>query len=82
MKTVINRLAFNVKYFLFWIFYFIVARAIFFGYYFDQTLELSLSTVSKTFLYGLRLDASFSAYISLLPFLLILFSVFLSANLF
>lgn len=80
MKTVINRLAFNVKYFLFWIFYFIVARAIFFGYYFDQTLELSLSTVSKTFLYGLRLDASFSAYISLLPFLLILFSVFLSAK--
>jgi len=78
MKTLVNRAAFNLKYFFFWIAYFVFARLIFLLYYFDKTQELSFLTISKTVVYGLRLDASFSAYISLLTFLLILLSIFIS----
>ena len=78
MKKLVNRAAFNLKYFLFWIAYFVFARLIFLLYYFDKTQELSFLTISKTVVYGLSLDASFSAYISLLPFLLILLSIFIS----
>ena len=78
MKTVKNRFLFNLYYFLFWIVYFVFARAFFLLYYFDKTQELGLSTVLKTFLYGLRLDASFAAYLSTIPFLLIIFSVFIN----
>lgn len=78
MKTLVNRATFNLKYFFFWIAYFVFARLIFLMYYFDKTQELSFLTISKTVVYGLRLDASFSAYISLLPFLLIVLSIFIS----
>ena len=78
MKTVKNRFLFNLYYFLFWIVYFVFARAFFLLYYFDKTQELGLSTILKTFLYGLRLDASFAAYLSTIPFLLIIFSVFIN----
>ncbi|WP_299760628.1 LTA synthase family protein [uncultured Pontibacter sp.] len=67
-----NRIIFQPFYFLFWVLYFIVARAIFLIYHLDRTAELSSSDVLYTFVYGLRLDASFAAYISILPFLLLL----------
>ena len=76
MKTIKNRFLFNVYYFLFWIVYFVFARAFFLIYYLDKANELGLSIIFKTFLYGLRLDASFAAYLSTIPFLLIIFSVF------
>ena len=47
-------------------------------YYVDKTQELEISTILKTFLYGLRLDASFAAYLSAIPFLLIMFSVIIN----
>ncbi|MFD1187955.1 LTA synthase family protein [Pontibacter rugosus] len=71
-----NRIAFPPLYFLFWLLYFIVARAIFLIYHLDRSSELTSSEVASTFIYGLRLDASFAAYISLLPFLLTLLSTF------
>lgn len=54
--------------------YFIVARAVFLVYHLNRTSELSTAEVWDTFLYGLRLDASFAAYISIVPFLLLLLS--------
>jgi len=75
MKNITNRFLYNLYYFLFWIVYFVFARFFFLMYYVDKTQELELSTVLKTFLYGLRLDASFAAYISTIPFLFIMFSV-------
>ncbi|WP_276496002.1 LTA synthase family protein [Pontibacter litorisediminis] len=69
-----NRVLYQPLYFLFWILYFIVARAIFLVYHLDRSSELASSDVLHTFAYGLRLDASFAAYISILPFLLLLVS--------
>lgn len=77
MKNFKNRLLFNLYYFLFWIVYFLFARLFFLAYYLDKTQELGISTTLKTFLYGLQLDASFAAYLSFIPFLLISLSVFI-----
>tara|TARA_R110002049_G_scaffold82223_8_gene209310 strand:- start:13940 stop:15796 length:1857 start_codon:yes stop_codon:yes gene_type:complete len=78
MKNLKNRLLFNISYFLLWIGYFVFARLFFLLFYFEKTQELGFITSVKTFLYGLRLDASFSAYLSIIPFLLILFSIFIN----
>ena len=76
MKNFKNRLLFNVYYFFLWIGYFVFARLFFLLFYFDKTKELGFTTILKTFLYGLRLDASFTAYLCLIPFLFIVFSLF------
>jgi phosphoglycerol transferase MdoB-like AlkP superfamily enzyme len=75
MKNFKNRLLYNIYYFLFWIVYFVFARIFFLAYYFDKSQELGFSTIIKTFFYGLQLDASFAAYISFIPFLLMIFSI-------
>jgi phosphoglycerol transferase MdoB-like AlkP superfamily enzyme len=72
-----NRLLFSLQYFLFWIIYFVFARLFFLLYYFDKTQELGFLTISKTFGYGIRLDAAFAGYLSVIPFLLILLSIFI-----
>lgn len=69
-----RRIFYQPLYFLFWILYFIVARAIFLVYHLDRSADLSFSEVLYTFVYGLRMDASFAAYISIVPFLLLLLS--------
>ncbi|MDO7849737.1 LTA synthase family protein [Hymenobacter sp. M29] len=66
-----NRFAFQPRYFLFWLLFFGLGRALFLGYEHAAASQLSMSTLAATFGYGLRLDASAAAYISLLPFLLI-----------
>jgi phosphoglycerol transferase MdoB-like AlkP superfamily enzyme len=78
MKNFKNRLLYNIYYFLFWIVYFVFARLFFLAYYFDQSQELGFSTMIKTFFYGLQLDASFAAYLSFIPFLLIIFSIIIN----
>ena len=70
-------------YFLYWLLFFAIARATFLLYHFQLTRTLSGGEIFKTFLYGLRMDASFTAYICLFPFLLLLiksFSVHLPIN--
>jgi phosphoglycerol transferase MdoB-like AlkP superfamily enzyme len=76
LKNLKNRLVFSLSYFCLWIGYFIFARLFFLLFYFEKTQNLSINTTLKTFLYGARLDASFSGYLCILPFLLILFSLF------
>jgi phosphoglycerol transferase MdoB-like AlkP superfamily enzyme len=58
--------------------YFIFARLFFLAFHFKETQELGITTSLKTFMYGIRLDVSFAAYLSILPFLLIILSVFLN----
>ena len=62
-------LFFQPLYYLFWIIYFVVARATFLIYHSSKTADLSGSDILNTFLYGFRLDLSFAAYLSALPFL-------------
>jgi len=65
-----NRFAFQPRYFIFWLIFFAVSRALFLGYQHGVASKLPFSTVLQTFIYGLRLDASATAYVSVLPFLL------------
>jgi phosphoglycerol transferase MdoB-like AlkP superfamily enzyme len=80
MKNFKNTLLFNISYFFLWIGYFIYARLFFLVFYFEKTKELEFSTIIKTFLYGIRLDTSFSAYLCVIPFLLIACSLFISSK--
>jgi phosphoglycerol transferase MdoB-like AlkP superfamily enzyme len=64
-----KRLTFQPRYFLFWLLFFAVGRAIFVVYYASQTAALPWATVLGTFAYGLRLDATMAAYVSVVPFL-------------
>ncbi|GAA3972948.1 alkaline phosphatase family protein [Hymenobacter antarcticus] len=52
--------------------FFGLARALFLGYQHGLTAQLSALTVLRTFGYGLRLDASAAAYVSVVPFLLLI----------
>lgn len=59
-------------YFLYWILFFIGAKIAFLLYHPGLTKTLTGSEIFKVFLYGLRMDASFTAYICIFPFLLFL----------
>ncbi|WP_347159255.1 LTA synthase family protein [Pontibacter chitinilyticus] len=65
-------LYFQPLYFLFWVLYFIVARAAFLLFHYAQSQLLSAGDIARTFAYGLRLDMSFTAYLCVIPFLLVL----------
>ncbi|WP_298778403.1 LTA synthase family protein [uncultured Polaribacter sp.] len=80
MKNLTSKLLYNLYYYLFWIVYFVFARLFFLLNHFEKTQELGFLTTLKTFLYGLQLDTSFAAYISLIPFLLIAFSAFINSK--
>lgn len=60
---------FQPRYFLFWLVWFELARAVFLVYHWDKANSLLTSTLLGTFGYGLRLDASMAAYLCLLPFI-------------
>ncbi|MBX0289438.1 LTA synthase family protein [Hymenobacter sp. HSC-4F20] len=65
-----NRFAFQPRYFLFWLLYFVLAKGVFVGYHWSLTHTLPMSTIAGIFGYGLRLDAAATAYVCTLPFLL------------
>lgn len=77
MNSFKNRLLFNITYYFLWVAYFLFARFLFLSYYFDKTSELGFITTLKTFLYGIQLDFSFAAYLAAIPFLIILFSIWI-----
>jgi phosphoglycerol transferase MdoB-like AlkP superfamily enzyme len=76
----LNRLVFCLIFFGMWMLYFLVARLIFVTFYFEKSSHCGFSVILQSFLQGLKLDLSASAYLSLLPFFLIAFSVWLSAE--
>lgn len=80
MKKFKNRLLFNVYYFVLWVGYFVFARLFFLLFHIDKTKELGFLTTLKTFLYGLQLDFAFAAYLSIIPFLLMILSVFINSK--
>ena len=59
-----------------WIGYFVFARLFFLLFYVERTKEIGLVNFFKTFAYGLQLDLAFTGYLCLIPFLLIIFSIF------
>lgn len=65
------RIGWLAQYYGSWVLFFVVARAIFLAYHSLKTSELNYATIGGVFAYGLRLDLSFAAYLSLLPGLLL-----------
>jgi len=80
MKSIKNRLLFNLSYFAMWVLYFLFARIFFLLFHFKKTSELGFLTTLKTFFYGIQLDLSFAGYLSIIPFLLILLSIFIPSK--
>ena len=75
MNNFKTRFLFNITYYFLWVIYFLFARFLFLTYYFDKTSELGFITTFKIFLYGIKLDFSFAAYLATIPFLFIIFSL-------
>ncbi|MET4106066.1 LTA synthase family protein [Hymenobacter sp. UYP22] len=64
-----NRFAFQPRYFIFWLAYFVAAKAVFLLYHVAHTRTLPVGTIGRVFGYGLRLDTSAAAYLCVVPFL-------------
>jgi phosphoglycerol transferase MdoB-like AlkP superfamily enzyme len=69
-----------LKYFLFWMFFFWVAKVLFLVWNFETTNQMSVEEISGIFWYGLKMDISTSCYLLLLPGLLIAFRILLPSG--
>lgn len=81
MNLLKTRLLANLIYFFSWVVYFFIGRFIFLVFYYEKTSELDFLSILKTFVYGVRLDMSFSSYLCAIAFFIILLSVFISKKL-
>lgn len=70
------RLLFLLKYFLFWLGFFVAGKLVFLTWFLRQTAELPTATTVGIVLHGLRMDAGATAYIVAVPFLLVVTSAF------
>jgi phosphoglycerol transferase MdoB-like AlkP superfamily enzyme len=61
-----------ISYFLYWLLFFVVTKALFLIYNHSLTSTLTLREILNVFIYGLRMDVAFTAYICIFPFLLFL----------
>jgi phosphoglycerol transferase MdoB-like AlkP superfamily enzyme len=71
-----NRILFILKYCLFWLLLFQVLRAVFIVYNYAFYNVSPIGEILKSFIYGSKLDVSFTAYLSILPFIIISISFF------
>jgi phosphoglycerol transferase MdoB-like AlkP superfamily enzyme len=69
MKT---RLFFFLRYFVFWLVFFLLAKCLFLLYHFNLTVTLDAAAVFGIFRHGLLLDLSAVSYITLIPLILLL----------
>ncbi|MCX7987228.1 MAG: LTA synthase family protein [Bacteroidales bacterium] len=69
-----KNLIFILSYFLFWLLYFLFVKSFFILFNLSHLKQLSISLIPQIFWYGLRLDLSASAYVLIVPFLLLLIS--------
>ncbi len=69
-----NLLVAFLKYFLFWLTYFLMSKLIFLLYNFDLTSSLTFAEILGIFRHGLKMDFSMVGYLMLIPGILISFS--------
>ena len=77
MNAFKHRIQFFFQYYFLWIVFFFFARIFFLLFHYNDSYQLGFYEVLKTFAYGFRLDASFTGYLSILPFFFILMSLFI-----
>ncbi len=75
-----NRLFFFIKYYIFWIVYFIILKIIFLLYNFHQSFSLNYKELFGIFLYGFKLDLSTAAYITAFSVLCIIILAFFKSS--
>lgn len=66
-----------LKYFIFWMIFFWVAKSLFLLYNFEPTSRLSISEIGGIFWHGLIMDVSTACYLLLIPGLLVVMRLFL-----
>lgn len=69
-----------IRFFLFWLVYFAITRATFEIYFYEHLHGVSALDIIKTFLYGIRMDASATAYIAIIPLLIFLIGWFTNSK--
>lgn len=69
-----------VKYFIFWMTYFLLSKALFLIWNYDQSSLLSINEIAGIFGHGLSMDISTSSYLLLLPGLLLCLRPFIPAG--
>ena len=68
------------SYFIFWMCYFLVFRGIFLLYNHQLSWPLELPLISEVFYHGLKMDISFSSYLTLLILVVLSLSIFLPSK--
>ncbi|HTK55659.1 MAG TPA: sulfatase-like hydrolase/transferase, partial [Gemmatimonadales bacterium] len=69
------RLAFLLKYYAFWMAFFVVGKFVFLTWFGHETAQLPFATTLGILFHGLRMDAAATAYIVAGPFLLLVFAL-------
>jgi len=69
-----NFLVVFIKYFLFWLLYFLTAKLIFLLYNFNLTRTLTIAEISGIFIHGLKMDLSLVSYLMVFPGIFLAFS--------
>jgi phosphoglycerol transferase MdoB-like AlkP superfamily enzyme len=76
-----NLVLFLVKYFLYWLLFFLIAKALFLISNFKQTVSLSFSEILNIFRFGLKMDISTVCYFLVFPGLIVTLINFISKRL-
>jgi phosphoglycerol transferase MdoB-like AlkP superfamily enzyme len=56
-----------IKYYLFWLAYFVFYKGLFLAYNYDHTASLTFGEILRVFFYGSRMDLSAAGYMTMLP---------------
>ncbi|HEX6535281.1 MAG TPA: LTA synthase family protein [Gemmatimonadaceae bacterium] len=75
------RLRYLVRYYLFWVALFVLARLLFLAYHAARASRLSAATLGGVVLHGLRMDLSAAAYLTVIPALLVVIGAVAGARL-
>jgi len=77
MALLANQIVRFIKYFIFWMIFFWLAKVLFLISNFEQTRQLSAAEVFGIFGYGLRMDISTTCYLLVIPGLLLSLRIFI-----
>jgi phosphoglycerol transferase MdoB-like AlkP superfamily enzyme len=69
-----------IRFYIFWLLFFALTRATFEIYFHDKLHGTTTLDIVKTFIYGLRMDASATAYIAVIPLLVFIISWFVGGK--
>lgn len=75
-----ERLQFLLLYYIFWLTYFVCARIIFLAYHIQDAKHLTLELLYGVFKNGIVMDLSMSAFLSVIPFVLVAGSHFIKKS--